>query len=78
MGKREIIHPTLGRMWTVPRAAEYLQLSRSELKRRLQDPGEGIVSWQERPGAWQYVTVASVEAAHARRFPDDTSGSRGQ
>lgn len=78
MSHGEIIHPKLGRMWTVPRAATYLQLSRSELKRRLNDPGEGFVSWQERPGSWQYVTVESVEAALARRFPDDESGSPDQ
>lgn len=78
MGKSEIIHPRFGRMWTVPRAADYLRLSRSELKRRLKDPDEGYVSWQERPGTWQYVTVASVEAALRRRFPDEESGSSDQ
>lgn len=75
MGRSEINHPKYGRMVTVPLAAEYLQISRSELKRRLRAGRDQLESWQERPRCWQYVSVASLEAAVKRRFAGAESGS---
>lgn len=68
MGKSEINHPTLGPMWTVPRAARFLQISRTEMKRRIRNPEEGFVTWQRWPRAWEYVTTASVAKAADRYF----------
>lgn len=75
MGRSEIIHPTLGLMWTVPRAGRYLKISRTEMKRRIKVGGDDYVTWQRRPGAWEYVTVASVEAAYRRHFPEPAPAS---
>jgi hypothetical protein len=68
MARTVVTHPVYGEMWTVPRAAAYLQISRSEMLRRMAAPGEGYEVVQERPGAWHYVSVRSVEQAWQRRW----------
>lgn len=80
MSDSVVTHPTTGEeLWTLPRVAEVLRVSRSTLRRHLYDPVWALKVYQRGPGARHWVTRSSVEAALPRVWPEpaDPAGPAG-